>query len=141
MSEARADETGLWLRKAEDDLRAARVLGSGTPPLRGIAVYHCQQAAEKALKGLLVAFEVRFAKTHDVRALLEMAVAIEPTFASWKGAAIRLTPFAYLYRYPGPGEEPDEETMREAIDDADAIVDRVNSFLGRQTTEGQGATP
>jgi HEPN domain-containing protein len=42
-----------WLVKAKHDLQTARIV-SATPdgPL-DTAIYHCQQAAEKALKGWL----------------------------------------------------------------------------------------
>jgi len=44
------DEVRQWLAKASDDLRAAEIsLGSG---MGEIAVYHCQQAAEKTLTWL-----------------------------------------------------------------------------------------
>lgn len=43
-----------WLVKAQHDLAAARKLATGPDPYLDTAVYHCQQAAEKAIKGLLV---------------------------------------------------------------------------------------
>lgn len=44
-------ETQAWLAKAFNDLRASEVLIAASPPLLDEAVFHCQQAAEKALKG------------------------------------------------------------------------------------------
>ncbi len=70
----------------------------------------------------LVAYEVRVTKTHNVQSLIERAAEIEPVIETWGEAAARLTPFAFLYRYPGIDEGPDEETAREAIDDARCIV-------------------
>ena len=43
-----------WLTKARHDLASARLLGSGSSPVLDTAIYHCQQAAEKALKGFLL---------------------------------------------------------------------------------------
>lgn len=129
MDEAKRDEVRGWLKKAVKDLRAAKLLADGQPPLLDVAVYHCQQAAEKALKGFLVAYDVRVAKTHNVQALIEQAEKIEPMIGTWEEAAARLTPFAFLYRYPGVDDEPDEETAREAIDDAETIVNQVVAFL------------
>ena len=40
-----------WLRKAETDQRAAEALLKLKPPLCDAAAFHCQQAAEKLLKG------------------------------------------------------------------------------------------
>jgi hypothetical protein len=38
------------LIKAQHDLQAARALANQTSPLLDVAIYHCQQAAEKAIK-------------------------------------------------------------------------------------------
>jgi HEPN domain-containing protein len=46
-----------WLAKAASDLRSARILADADDPPLDAAVYHCQQAAEKAVKALLVALE------------------------------------------------------------------------------------
>jgi HEPN domain-containing protein len=43
------------------------------PPSIGIAAYHRQQSAEKLIKGMLVAAGVHFPKTHDLRALTDLA--------------------------------------------------------------------
>lgn len=43
-----------WLAKAERDYEAARrMIDEPREPLLDAGVYHCQQAAEKALKGWL----------------------------------------------------------------------------------------
>lgn len=50
---ARLADTRGWLAKARADLRAAEHEFQATPPLLDDIVFHCQQAAEKALKGFL----------------------------------------------------------------------------------------
>lgn len=45
-------ETRGWLTRARDDLRAGEVDLGPVPPLTADAVFHAQQAAEKAMKGL-----------------------------------------------------------------------------------------
>ena len=54
MDEAKLELVQSWFRKASHDLAAARLLAHAHPPLLDVATYHCQQAAEKALKGYLV---------------------------------------------------------------------------------------
>ena len=44
-------ETRAWLVRAVDDLREAEHDLTAAPPLLRGAVFHCQQAAEKAMKG------------------------------------------------------------------------------------------
>ena len=45
--------TREWIRKAEDDFRAAGVLAAGSEPFHDQVCFHCQQSAEKYLKALL----------------------------------------------------------------------------------------
>jgi HEPN domain-containing protein len=118
-----------WLKKALHDLAAARALSEHDRAILDVAIYHCQQAAEKALKGYLLFWDVQPGKTHDVGLLLERAAEVEAGFGSWEDAANRLTPYATFYRYPGEIDEPDCEQIEEAIDDAATIVNQVLAFL------------
>ena len=43
-----------WLTVAQHDLAASGKLSTGPDPYLDVAIYHCQQTAEKALKGYLV---------------------------------------------------------------------------------------
>jgi HEPN domain-containing protein len=54
MDDAKCELVREWLSIAQRDLVAARRLVTGNEPLWDTAVYHCQQAAEKAVKGYLV---------------------------------------------------------------------------------------
>ena len=129
MDEAKRELVSSWLRKASHDLAAAKLLGANDPPILEVAVYHCQQAAEKALKGYLVYFDQKVAKIHDVGLLLAQAMTIEPVFDTWQDAADRLTPLATLYRYPGVSDDLLPTEFEEAIDDATTIFQQVLSFL------------
>lgn len=63
---AQVADTKAWIMAAADDLKAAEYLLRGSPPLAGIAVFHCQQAAEKVLKGFLAWHDIPFRKTHNL---------------------------------------------------------------------------
>jgi predicted nucleotidyltransferase len=54
---SRRAEAAAWLAKARIDLRAARADLNASPPITSDALFHCQQAVEKALKGFLAAKE------------------------------------------------------------------------------------
>jgi HEPN domain-containing protein len=58
-----------WLEKAARDLDAAERLSTEGGRLREIVAFHCQQAAEKYLKALLVRNQIEFPKTHDILTL------------------------------------------------------------------------
>jgi HEPN domain-containing protein len=71
-----------WLNHATEDLRIARVCMDLTPPSLGTSAYLCQQAAEKAVKGMLVMADVPFTKTHDMQRLGTLAAAHYPQCAA-----------------------------------------------------------
>jgi HEPN domain-containing protein len=129
MEPAKVELVRAWLTKASRDLDAARVLASCDPPIPDVASYHCQQAAEKALKGFLAFFDVPLLKTHFLTTLLARAAEIEPGFDTWTDMAERLTPLATAYRYPSADDQPDRVELEEAIEDAETIVRQALAFL------------
>ena len=74
MDEARLGLVRGWLIKAQRDLATARKLAGDPSPLLDTAIYHCQQAAEKAVKGFLAFHDQPVVKTHDVRFLINRAL-------------------------------------------------------------------
>lgn len=59
-------EVKRWVEKAEHDLTAAEhSMSLADKGLTDIICFHCQQCAEKYLKGLLVLHKIPFPKTHD----------------------------------------------------------------------------
>ncbi|TME24838.1 MAG: HEPN domain-containing protein, partial [Chloroflexi bacterium] len=87
-----------WLLRAERDLEAARRLLEPEPPLSDVAVYHAQQAAEKALKAFLTSHRRPVRKTHDLVALLAECIALDQRFSQFLGAAQTLGPYATQFR-------------------------------------------
>lgn len=114
-----------WLIKAHHDLRSAHELASVDIPLLDTAAYHCQQAAEKAVKGYLSYHDVRFEKSHDIVLLISQAVDIDPSFSGYLEAARLLTPLAVEFRYPGDSVEPEPEEFQEAYAAAKTLYDFV----------------
>jgi HEPN domain-containing protein len=115
MDEATQGEVRAWLAIARRDLDSAKRLLDGYPPYRDTAAYHCQQAAEKAIKAFLTARAVRFPKTHDLTALVSLTRTVGGGTQAWEEAAIVLTPYATLYRYPDAFPEPGDDDLREAL--------------------------
>src|SRR5438034_1372930 len=103
------EEAREWLRTAAEDLRLAELALNASPPMPGGALYHAQQAAEKALKGLLVFHVVPYPLTHDVRRLLTMCADAGAGLSAGVSAAAGLTQFATRFRYPGEVEPSREE--------------------------------
>jgi HEPN domain-containing protein len=67
-------QTAQWVLKAEEDWAGARELAARTPPLRDLACFHCQQAAEKYLKSLLQELGAAVPKTHNLKDLLNLGL-------------------------------------------------------------------
>src|SRR5436305_425894 len=59
-------ETAKWVQKAEQDWEAAHQLAGGARPPRDVVCFHCQQATEKYLKGLLQENGLVAPRTHDL---------------------------------------------------------------------------
>jgi HEPN domain-containing protein len=66
ISEVSWGEVKAWLQKAHSDLRAAQILATHGPVVLDAAVFHCQQAAEKALKAFLIWKAVPFDRVHNL---------------------------------------------------------------------------
>ena len=82
MSAIKEELTRNWLAKAQRDPLSAQHLAEAEIPLLDSAAYHCQQAAEKAIKAFLVYHDIRFGKTHDLDVLLAQAAEINSAFST-----------------------------------------------------------
>ncbi len=116
---------GQWLHKAQHDLRSAHRLYTDDPPLLDTAAYHCQQAAEKALKGYLTLHDIQFRKTHLLAPLVAECAKLDYQFHELAEAAAKLTPYATEFRYPGEGLDPEESDVAEAMQLAQTVVEFV----------------
>jgi HEPN domain-containing protein len=117
------EEVHAWLVKASHDLRAARHLSKIEPPLLDVAVYHCQQAMEKAIKAYLTLVGSPFAKTHALVVLVEQASEHDREFELLLDHAENLSPFAWRFRYPGEVLEPDAAEAHKAVELAREALD------------------
>jgi HEPN domain-containing protein len=97
MDEALARLAREWLTKALHDLQTARITAGAEGGPLDTAIYHCQQAAEKSVKGWLTASNVVFEKTHDLRRLVRQAAGIAPEFGRFATAAEVLTPYVSAF--------------------------------------------
>ena len=60
-----------WLRYAHSDLELANIKRPPNVLLEGLC-FHAHQAAEKALKAVLVDKGIPFSKTHNIRTLIDL---------------------------------------------------------------------
>jgi HEPN domain-containing protein len=116
-------------KKARRDLLSAKRLTRGNDPYFDTAIYHCQQTAEKAVKGWLVYHDQSFEKTHDLRLLVTLASEIESKFTEWFDVAEQISPYATAYRYPGEMLEPTEDEFKHAFAASSKFYDFICSML------------
>jgi HEPN domain-containing protein len=122
-------EAREWLARADEDLAAAKRMTQTPPPLLGIASYHAQQAAEKALKAFLAAQNTTFRPTHNLEELLPACLAIDVTFGQFALTARTLTPYAVRFRYPGGPLAPTQADGEQALQLATDLVEFVHGQL------------
>lgn len=122
MSPESSELAKVWLTKAKSDLATAKLLIEGNERYLDTGSYHCQQAAEKAIKAWLTAVEVVFTKTHSLEILVKLCIPSEPGFQRFLNHAMELTPFATEYRYPGEELEPSQEEASHALSLAEDIT-------------------
>jgi HEPN domain-containing protein len=109
-----------WLRHAYSDLALASI----TPVPRILLeqlCFHAQQAAEKALKAILVACAISVPRTHNLRTLFDLLPTDLPVPSDIQEAA-GLSDYAVASRYPGASEPVEDEEYREAVYMAEAVV-------------------
>lgn len=111
------DEARRWFAIAAQDIATAQLCLNHTEPLVGPAAYHVQQAAEKLIKGLLVAAGTSFRKTHDLDELAEQAALHYPKLGDHLDACRPLTIWSTIYRYPGLDDDlgPISSEVAEAL--------------------------
>jgi HEPN domain-containing protein len=93
--------TREWVRKAEDDFAVVEQLHTSGAPLHDAVCFHCQQCAEKYLKGLLVELGLTPPKIHNLHSLLADLLADHPSLISVRRGLLFLQAFAVDARYPG----------------------------------------
>jgi len=109
-----------WLNRACSNLVLARAEGQGIY-LEDLC-FNAQQAAEKAVKALLIKHDVEFPYVHDIAELLTLLEIAGQKIPEAVRQAERLTKFAVLARYPGIAPPINREEYEEAIALAEKIV-------------------
>ena len=131
MDEADLELVRDWLTRAHQDLRASLILAAAEDAPLDVAIYHCQQTSEKAVKAYLQWRDEPFANTHNLRALVIQAATLDKGFEAFENPAAILTPYVSAFRYPGGADEPlpSREEFDEALQHAQAIYDFVLNLL------------
>jgi HEPN domain-containing protein len=121
--------TSEWVAKAEGDFAMVeRESRARRNPNHDGVCFHAQQCAEKYLKARLCEAGISFAKVHDLTALLDQVVDMEPTWELYRVDLAYLSEFAVTYRYPG--DSADRESALDARKRCRAFRDVARMALG-----------
>lgn len=140
MDETKQQFVLAWLAKAENDLITARLLIEQEKRLLDVAVYHCQQTAEKALKSWLTLHDIIFPKTHDLETLLHHCISSHPEFAAYRNHAMLLTPLATEFRYPGDAREPSPQRSEQALTLAEELYAHCEKLIKNQLAQDKSTS-
>ena len=109
-----------WFEIANQDLASAKYLLNMQPVPIEIISYHCQQTAEKYLKGFLAYLGQEVRKTHDLVLLNKLCQDADIDFKQIEEDCLLLTDYGVNIRYPYPLELT-EKDMQLALKNAENI--------------------
>jgi HEPN domain-containing protein len=125
----RPDVATRWLVYAESDLAMARSVDRPGVMAETLC-FDAQQAAEKAVKAVLVAGGAEPPRTHDLEMLLG-AVPEDVTISFDRLSVAALTAYAVASRYPGDEEPVDADEHAVALASAESVVMWARHTLSR----------
>ncbi len=121
MSQHRApDDPREWVDRARSDLLIAHTKLTGVY-LEDLC-FHAQQAAEKAIKAVLITRGIHFPYIHDIARLLTLLEENGERIPRSVQKAAQLTRFAVFTRYPGVASTITEPEYQQAIRLAEAVL-------------------
>jgi HEPN domain-containing protein len=114
MSE-KIDIVKQWIEKADHDLGTGQVTYLYLPQYRDTIAFHCQQAAEKYLKGFLLFLDIPFKRQHSLNYLLGLlSQKIEISNDLYDNAS-ELEDFAVEIRYPDTSVDLSDVEIQQAF--------------------------
>ena len=117
-----ADDPIEWLNRARNNLEMAKAGSSLHIAYLEDPCFEAQQAAEKAIKAVLLHLGVRFPYTHDLADLLNLVKKAGKAVPKPVKDAGRLTRFALVTRYPGIAEPVTQQEYKRAVKIAERVV-------------------
>jgi len=124
-----------WIERAKSSLEIAQVKIVGHIHYEDLC-FQIQQAAEKALKGLLIFYKVEPEFTHNIELLIDELEKFTDIPEKVYEAA-QLTTYAVQTRYPGEYDEITKEEYEKAVKIAKDCLDWVENKIA----SNNGASP
>lgn len=115
------NNSASWLAYANKDLRAAITLKNDQNV--DCALYHIEQAVEKALKAYLINTGTSFALTHDLVPLLNSCCKHDACFQDFCADIKEINPYSTKSRYPN------KSYVEPSIQEVDGLINKANTLV------------
>lgn len=125
------DDPREWLNRARSNLAKAQYTSEIARVYLEDLCFDAQQAAEKAVKAVLIYFNIRFPYTHDLSQLLILVEQAGEDIPSTIREAVILSEYAVQSRYPGFSEPVTQSEYQTAIVMAKAVVRWAEKIVNR----------
>ncbi len=126
------DTVKNWIKRAENDLKIGKDEFLTESPVTDMICFHMQQCVEKYLKAFLIFNGEEITKTHDIGAIINQCIKIDPEFSFlFEINADMLTRYAVEIRYGESFYYPSLSETKEAIE----IAEKVKEFVLKKLKE------
>jgi len=120
-----------WRLLADEDMEVVRLAIGRKPPLNEPAAFHCQQAVEKYLKGVLVLFGEEPPHTHDLTKLRLLVEKHRPAFSAISAPCSTLSRYSVIPRYDFDLRSTSDADMCQILQN----VQEIKTFLEKEVPE------
>ncbi len=118
-----------WLEKVIHDIGSAKIIHQHLPYYHDTIAFHCQQAVEKSIKGILVYYGKDFKYSHYLPYLINLLSQLIPVTDEEEDKAILLNQFSVEIRYPNTTIALSEEDIINAIEIADYFMEKAIAII------------
>lgn len=118
-----------WLKRAESNYAIAKRGRTSKKILFDDLCFECQQTVEKALKGLLIFYDLEFYKTHDISLLLKTLKNTSVDIPKIIYNAEELTQYAKNSRYPGNYDPATSVDYKSSLKIAEKVLQWAKSII------------
>ena len=118
-----------WMMRAKSNLSRAKTGKISPDILYEDLCFDAQQAVEKSLKSLCIAYELVFPTTHNIGFLIELIQKAKVIFPEELLTARLLTDYAVETRYPGDYKPVNESEYQKAVEIAEKMYDWIERRL------------
>lgn len=132
-----ADDPREWLNRARSNLAKARIASDTEFVYFEDLCFDVQQAAEKAIKAVMIHLGVQFPYIHDLTRLLELVEQANLDVPASIKRAGMLSDYAVETRYPGLAEPVTRGEYDEAIAVAEKVVRWAEGVISAKNPVGK----